>query len=402
MAPAHKLSVSEIDVRGKRVLLRVDFNVPLDARREILDDGRIRAALPTIRHLIAENARVVIMSHLGRPKGKVVAELSLAPVRQRLSDLLRSGVAFATDCVGELAQAMAARLAPGECLLLENLRFHPGETKNDAAFAEQLARLGDLYVNDAFGTAHRAHASTEGITRFLAPRAAGFLIAKELEFLGAALGDPQRPALAILGGAKVSSKITVMTNLLRQVDAIAVGGGMAFTFLKARGLEIGASLFEQDTFETAKKILKRAESSGTAFLLPVDCVVADRMAADAQTRIVSAAEIPPGWIGVDVGPRTVAQFENEIAKASTIVWNGPLGVFELEPFAEGTRRIAQALADSDAVTILGGGETAAAAEKFGLTGKMTHVSTGGGATLEFLEGKTLPGIQALDDAPIEA
>ncbi|MBI1784516.1 phosphoglycerate kinase [Candidatus Sumerlaeota bacterium] len=392
-----KLSVRQLDAKEKRVFLRVDFNVPLNDAGEITDDRRIAESLPTIKLLLAQKARLVIASHLGRPKGKVNPKMSLKPVAKRLGELLGAPVQFASDCVGVEVEKQAAALKPGEVLLLENLRFHPEEEKNDPEFAKQLGKLAEVYVNDAFGTAHRAHASTEGVTHDLKPCAAGLLIEKELKYLGSALTDPKRPEIAILGGAKVSSKISVITNLMKKVDAIAIGGGMAFTFLKAQGHEIGSSLFEAETFETAKSILAEAEKSGVKFLLPSDCVIADKFAADANTQTVSAHHIPAGWMGMDIGPETVALFEAEIAKAGTVVWNGPMGVFEMAPFAEGTRKIAEAMARSNAVTIVGGGETAAAAEEFGVAEKLTHVSTGGGASLEFLEGQVLPGIAALTD-----
>jgi phosphoglycerate kinase len=392
-----KVSVADIDVGGKRVFVRVDFNVPLDADGNIVDDVRLQASLPTIRRLIDHRAKVVLASHLGRPKGKRVPSMSLASVAVRLGDLLGRPVAFCNECVGPEAKAAADRLKPGDVLLLENLRFHAEEEANDAEFARQLAELGDLYVNDAFGTAHRAHASTEGVTHYLRPCVAGLLIQKELEFLGGALSDPVRPELAIVGGAKVSSKISVLTHLLDIVDTVMIGGGMAFTFLKVQGHEIGSSLYEKETAATAETILKKAESAGRKFLLPVDCVIARSLDEGAETRIVPASDIPEGWMGLDIGPKTVAAFEAEIARAGTIIWNGPLGVFEKTPFAAGTRKIAEAVAASRAVTILGGGETAAAAEQFGVASKMSHVSTGGGASLEFLEGRVLPGIAALDD-----
>lgn len=399
MAEYNKRSIRDLDVRGKRVLLRVDFNVPLDEDGNISDDGRIRAALPTIKALLSGGARLIVASHLGRPKGQAVAEMSLKPVAMRLGELLGTEVAFAADCVGAEAEDQAKSLGDGQILLLENVRFHPGEEANEENFARQLASLAEIFVNDAFGTAHRAHASTEGVTRFLSPCVAGLLIEKELEFLGSALGDPKRPAVALLGGAKVSSKIDVITNLLTKMDTILVGGGMAFTFLKAQGFEIGTSLFEEETFETAKEILARSKEAGVAnFLLPTDCIIADKFSEDAQIRVVDVREIPQGWMGLDIGPETIGTFSGEIAEAGTVVWNGPQGVFEMEPFAAGTREIAQAVAESPAVTILGGGETAAAAESFGVAERMTHVSTGGGASLEFLESKVLPGIAALDDA----
>lgn len=392
-----KLSVDQIDVSGKRVLVRVDFNVPMTKTGEITDDGRIRASLPTIQHLIGKKARVILMSHLGRPKGPS-PELSLAPIARRLGELIGSPAGFVAECVGPEVEQAAGALGPGQVLLLENLRFHKEEEKNDPEFAKKLASLGEVYVNDAFGTAHRAHASTEGVTHYLKPCAAGFLIAKELEFLGGALANPARPEVAILGGAKVSSKIAVLKNLLTKVDAILIGGGMAFSFLKAQGHSIGGSLFEEETLPIAKEILAEAEKRGTKFILPADSIVAQKVEAGAPTRTVPSTEIPDGWMGLDIGPAAVRQFAAEIKPARTVIWNGPLGVFEIESFAAGTRQIAEALAASSAVTILGGGETAAAAEKFGLAERMTHVSTGGGASLEFLEGRVLPGIEALDPA----
>ncbi len=398
MTPYRKLCVDQLKVTGRRVLLRVDFNVPLDGHGEVADDGRLRASLPTIRRLIGEGARLVIMSHLGRPKGKVTPSMSLAPVARRLERLLGQPVPLAPDCLGDEVERRVEALRNGEVILLENVRFHPEEEANDPEFARRLARLGEVYVNDAFGAAHRAHASTEGVTRHLSPCAAGFLIQRELRYLGEALEDPERPALAIIGGAKVSSKIGVLRRLMEKVDALAVGGGMAYTFLKAQGLEIGASLFEPETLPTAREVLDRAGSRRVRLLLPVDVVVAEKLSPKASPRVVEAGAIPPGWVGADIGPRTVAQIEHEIAEARTIIWNGPVGVFEMEPFAEGTRRVAEALARSGAVTVLGGGETAAAAARFGVAEAMTHVSTGGGAALEFLEGRVLPGIAALDDA----
>jgi phosphoglycerate kinase len=392
-----KLSVGDVEVAGKRVFVRVDFNVPLDGDGRIVDDIRLQASLPTLRHLIEKGARTVLASHLGRPKGKRVGSMSLAPVAERLADLLGRPVAFCRECVGPEARAAAERLKPGDVLLVENLRFHAEEEANDADFARQLAELGEVYVNDAFGTAHRAHASTEGITHHLDPCVAGFLIQKELQFLGGALSDPARPEVAIVGGAKVSSKIPVLTHLLEIVDTVLIGGGMAFTFLRAQGHEIGSSLFEEETAPTAASILKKAESAGKRFLLPVDCVVARSLDDASETRVVAATAIPAGWMGLDIGPETAAAYADEIAGAGTVVWNGPVGVFEKEAFAAGTRRIAEAMAASGAVTILGGGETAAAAEQFGVASKMSHVSTGGGASLEFLEGRVLPGIAALDD-----
>lgn len=393
----NKMTVSDLDMAGKRVLVRVDFNVPLQDG-EVADDTRIRAALPTIEYLRRQGARVILVSHLGRPKGKVVEELRMAPVARRLSQLLGTEVKTVPACVGPEVEAAAAQLKDGEVLLLENIRFYPGEEKNDPEFAKQLAAIADAYVNDAFGTAHRAHASTVGVAQLL-PAAAGFLMQKELEYLGRALENPERPFLAILGGAKVSDKIGVIRNLLPKVDAIAIGGGMAYTFLKAQGYEVGKSIVDEERLELAKELMAEAKQRGVTFLLPVDVVVADKFAPDAARKVVDVSEIPADWQGLDIGPKTRKQFAKEISRAKTIVWNGPMGVFEWEPFAEGTAEIARAMAESDAVTIVGGGDSAAAVEKFGLADKMSHVSTGGGASLEFLEGKELPGVAVLKDRP---
>ncbi|MFO7264928.1 MAG: phosphoglycerate kinase [Limnochordales bacterium] len=393
----NKMTVSDLDMAGKRVLVRVDFNVPLQDG-EVADDTRIRAALPTIEYLRRQGARVILVSHLGRPKGKVVEELRMAPVARRLSQLLGTEVKTVPACVGPEVEAAAAQLKDGEVLLLENIRFYPGEEKNDPEFAKQLAAIADAYVNDAFGTAHRAHASTVGVAQLL-PAAAGFLMQKELEYLGRALENPERPFLAILGGAKVSDKIGVIRNLLPKVDAIAIGGGMAYTFLKAQGYEVGKSIVDEERLELAKELMAEAKQRGVTFLLPVDVVVADKFAPDAARKVVDVSEIPADWQGLDIGPKTRKLFAKEISRAKTIVWNGPMGVFEWEPFAEGTAEIARAMAESDAVTIVGGGDSAAAVEKFGLADKMSHVSTGGGASLEFLEGKELPGVAVLKDRP---
>jgi phosphoglycerate kinase len=394
----HKLSVESIEVKAKRVFVRADLNVPLDDHGNVTNDRRIRASLPTIQYLLDKGAAVVLASHLGRPKGKVNPAMSLKPVAARLAELLGREVKMAPDCVGPETEALAKALKPGEVLMLENVRFHAEEEKNDLAFAQAMARLAEVYVNDAFGTAHRAHASTEGITRSLRPSVAGFLIAKELKYLGGALADPKRPLLAILGGAKVGTKIGVITNLMRQVDALFIGGGMSYTFLKVQGREIGQSLFDAESAATAQQILEEAAKSGCRIILPVDCVVADKFDAAAQKQVVYVTAIPVGWMGMDAGPKTIEMLKKEIAKAKTIVWNGPIGVFEMEPFAQGTRAVAEALAAGAAVTVLGGGETAQAVEEFGLADKMSLVSTGGGASLEFMEGKLLPGIAALDDA----
>lgn len=368
---------------------------------KITDDSRIQGALPTIRYLIENNAKVILASHMGRPKGSVKPEFSLKPAAERLSELLGAPVAFATDCIGPEAENAVANLQPGNVLLLENVRFHPEEEKNDDAFAAKLASLADIFVQDAFGSVHRAHASTVGITKHVPESVGGLLVEKELRYLGEALGKPERPYVGILGGSKVSSKINVIDSLLQQVDVLMLGGGMTYTFVKAQGGSIGNSLFEEDTLEDAKKALEQAKTLGKKLLLPVDCVACqsdDRPDASAPTKIVPANEIPDGWMGVDIGPESVKLFTAEIEKAKTIVWNGPVGVFELEPFANGTRKVAEAMAASDAVTVIGGGDSAAAALKFGFADKMTHISTGGGASLEYLEGKTLPGIEALSEA----
>jgi len=393
------MPIDDIAVAGKRVLVRVDFNVPLE-KGKITDDTRIVETLPTIRKLLAGKGRLILMSHLGRPKGGPSLEFSLQPVAVRLGELLGVSVKFASDCIGGEVEATAEGLKDGEVLLLENLRFHKEEEKNDETFARSLAKLGDVYVNDAFGSAHRAHASTEGVTRFLKPAVAGYLMQKELAYLGGALENPARPFVAVLGGSKISGKIDVIQNLLGKVDALLIGGGMAFTFYKAEGLEIGSSLLEEDKVALAADLKKQAQVKKTKMLLPVDCVVADRFAVDAERKVVREDEIPGDWMALDIGPDTVKIFRDEILKAKTVVWNGPMGVFEMEPFAAGTNAVAQALADatkSGATTIIGGGDSAAAIAKAGLKDAVSHVSTGGGASLEFLEGKILPGVAALTD-----
>ncbi len=390
----NKKTITDIDVSGKRVLVRVDFNVPLQDGA-VTDDRRIRAALPTIEYLLKNNAAVVLMSHLGRPKGQVVESLRMDPVAARLSELLGHPVKKLDDCVGESVESAVNAMQPGDVILLENTRFHPEEKKNDPQFAAQLAKLGDVYVNDAFGSAHRAHASTAGVTEYLRPAVAGFLLAKELDYLGKALSNPEPPFLAILGGAKVSDKIGVIENLLPKVDALLIGGGMANTFFAAQGLPMGDSLVEKDAIDTAKMLLK---TSGEKLFLPVDAVIADKFDANAEARVVPVDEVPDGWMILDIGPATIAHFANRLAAAKTVVWNGPMGVFEFPRFAEGTFAVARALADlSDAITIIGGGDSAAAVQLSGLSEKMSHISTGGGASLEFLEGKTLPGVAALDE-----
>ena len=392
-----KLSITDVELAGKRVLIRVDFNVPLDARQVVTDDTRIRAALPTIRYALDKGAKVLLLSHLGRPKGKVVPAMSLAPAAKRLSDLLGKPVAMASDCIGDAVEAAAGQLAPGQVLMLENCRFHAGDEKNDEAMSRALAKLCDVFVNDAFGAAHRAHASTVGVTKFVPVAAAGFLMAKELEYLGRAMTNPARPFVAILGGAKVSDKIGVLQNLVTKVDALLVGGGMAYTFLKAQGMEVGASLLEVDKLGVARTILEAARAKGVTFLLPVDHVIAQKVAADAETRIADSTAIPAGWMGLDIGPKARAAFATAIRGAKTVIWNGPMGVFELAPFREGTFSVARAIAESGAISIVGGGDSVAAVTQAGLADRMSHISTGGGASLEFLEGIELPGVAALTD-----
>ena len=392
-----KLSITDVELGGKRVLIRVDFNVPLDERQDVTDDTRIRAALPTIRYALDKGAKVLLLSHLGRPKGKVVPAMSLAPAAKRLSDLLGKPVAMASDCIGEAVEAAVAQLAPSQVLMLENCRFHVGDEKNDEAMSRALAKLCDVFVNDAFGAAHRAHASTVGVTRFVPVAAAGFLMAKELEYLGRAMTNPARPFVAILGGAKVSDKIGVLQNLVTKVDALLVGGGMAYTFLKAQGMEVGASLLEADKLDVARAILEAARAKGVTFLLPMDHVIAQKVAADAETRIADSTAIPAGWMGLDIGPKARAAFATAIRGAKTVIWNGPMGVFELAPFREGTLSVARAIAESGAISIVGGGDSVAAVTQAGLADRMSHISTGGGASLEFLEGIELPGVAALMD-----
>ncbi|MDX9759244.1 MAG: phosphoglycerate kinase [Bacteroidota bacterium] len=396
----NKLTIRDVALGGTRVLTRVDFNVPLDDALEITDDTRLVASLPTINALLAHGASVILMSHLGRPKGAPNPRYSLRPVALRLSALLGRSVMFAPDCVGADVEAMAAALRPGDVLLLENLRFHPEEEANDETFARGLAALGDVFVNDAFGTAHRAHASTEGVARFLRPALAGLLMEKEIDYLGRAVGNPERPYLAILGGAKISGKIDVIANLLTKVDTLLIGGGMMFTFLKAQGMEIGTSLLEEDKLDLARELLAQAKTTGKRLLLPVDTVVGQAFSNDTETRIVPVTEIPAGMMGLDIGPETIAHFSAVIAEARTIVWNGPMGVFEMPAFARGTFAIAEALAAATragAVTVIGGGDSAAAVAQAGLDHSVSHVSTGGGASLELLEGRILPGVAALTD-----
>lgn len=395
-----KKGVEDLQPAGRRVLVRVDFNVPVK-EGEVRDDTRIVAALPTIRHLLEKRARVVLMSHLGRPKGGPDAKYSLKPVAVRLERLLRQPVAFAPDCVGAEVEAMARALEDGQVLLLENLRFHAEEEANDAGFAKQLGALGEMYVNDAFGTAHRAHASTEGVTRFLRPAVAGFLMQKELDYLGKALESPQRPFVAVLGGAKISGKIDVITQLLGKVDRLLVGGAMMFTFLKAQGRPVGRSLVEDDRLELAKSVLEQAKARGVELALPVDCVASAAADGSAPGRVTALEGLGAEEMGVDVGPETVRLFAAKLQDAKTVLWNGPMGVFEVPAFAEGTLGVARAMAGltgCGAVTIVGGGDSVAAIQQAGLAEKFTHLSTGGGASLEFLEGKVLPGVAALDAA----
>ena len=396
----NKKPVTDIDVKGKKVLCRCDFNVPQDKKTgAITDDKRIRAALPTLQYLLDQGAAVIACSHLGKPKGEVKPELSLAPVAKRLEELLGKSVIFASDVVGEDAKAKAAALQPGQIMLLENLRFEKGEEKNDPAFAKALADLAGadgVYVSDAFGTVHRAHASTAGVADYL-PAVSGFLIQKELEIIGGALANPKRPLVAILGGSKVSSKIGVINNLLEIADTIIIGGGMAYTFSAAQGGKIGTSLLEADWEDYANEMVKKAADKGVKLLLPVDTVVADAFAADAKSQVVPAGEIPDGWMGLDIGPKTVELYTSAVADAGTVIWNGPMGVFEFPAFAKGTEAVAEALSKTDAITIVGGGDSAAAVEQLGYADKMTHISTGGGASLEFMEGKALPGVVCLLD-----
>jgi phosphoglycerate kinase len=394
-----KLSIADVPIAGKRVFIRVDFNVPMDKQGHITDDTRIRASLPTIQYATARGAKVVLASHLGRPAGKVDPRYSLKPVAECLSGLLGKNIPLTDDCVGPTVEALVARMRDGDVLLLENLRFHAEEEKNDAMFAQQLARLADVYVNDAFGTAHRAHASTEGMTKFLPVAVAGLLMQAELAHLGQLLATPDRPYLAILGGAKVSDKIGLIFNLLPQLNRVLIGGGMAYTFLVAQGVPVGNSLVEADKVDAARDILTRAATLGVSIQLPEDHVIAEHLDASAATRSVPKDGIPSGWMGVDIGPQTVEAFCRAIGEAKTVVWNGPMGVFEIVPFAKGTNAVAMAVASSQATTIVGGGDSVAAVNQAGVAERITHISTGGGAFLELLEGRELPGVTALTDKP---
>ncbi|MFH1336148.1 MAG: phosphoglycerate kinase [Candidatus Zixiibacteriota bacterium] len=392
-----KLTIDDLKLKDKKVLVRVDFNVPLNNKGEITDDRRIVESLPTIKKILQDGGKAILMSHLGRPKGKT-PELSLLPVAKRLEKLLGKPVKFINDCICPEVEKAVSELKSGECLLLENIRFYAEEEKNNPEFAKKLASLGDIYVNDAFGTAHRAHASTEGVTKYIKQCAAGYLIQKELKYLGMALSNPQRPFVAILGGAKISGKIDVITNLMDKVDALLIGGGMAFTFYKSMGMEIGKSLLEADKVDLAKKILSKAKEKKVNFILPVDVVVAAEAKEDSPSRVVDKDNIPSDMQGLDIGPKTLDVFTKELEKAKTVVWNGPMGVFEVNKFATGTIKIAEELAkitQKGATTIVGGGDSAAAVAKAGLEDKLSHISTGGGASLEFLEGKVLPGVAAL-------
>ena len=392
----NKKTVKDIDLKGKKVLVRCDFNVPMDEQRNITDNTRIVAALPTIKYLLDNNCAIILCSHLGRPKGEFKPEFSLKPVAKELSKLLHQDVMMAEDVVGEDAKTKAANLQQGQIMLLENVRFHKEETDNDPEFSKKLASMAEVYVNDAFGSAHRAHASTAGVAAYL-PAVSGFLIEKELQFLGGAVTNPQRPFVAILGGAKVSDKIGVIDSLLEKVDTLMIGGGMAYTFFKAQGYEVGKSICELDKLDLAKDLMEKAKQKGVKLILPVDTVIAKEPGENVEAKTVKCTEIPADWEGFDIGQETIKIFSEELKNAKTVVWNGPLGLFEFDQFAIGTNEIAKVLAEIDAITIIGGGDSAAAVKKAGLEDKMTHISTGGGASLEFLEGKKLPGIECLMD-----
>ncbi len=396
----HKQTIDDLDLRGKRVFIRADFNVPLDENQNITDDTRIRSTLPTINHAIDEGAKVILASHLGRPKGKPDARFSLAPVAKRLQRFLKKDVRFLTDCVGTEVDDAVAKMRPGDVTLLENLRFHPGEEANDDGFAKSLAGLADIYVNDAFGTVHRNHASVTGITKFVKTAAAGFLLKKEIEYLEGSVANPTRPFVAVLGGAKVSGKLGVINNLQRKVDKVIIGGGMAFTFFKAYGVEVGNSLVEPEMIPVALQMHEAARASGVKFYLPVDCVVATGMEPGAETKIVPIQEIPKGWTALDIGPASVRLFTEALANAKTILWNGPMGVFEMDAYSRGTFAVAHAVANAYALTIVGGGDTALAVHRAGESENISFISTGGGAALQLLEGKPLPGLVALPDREV--
>ena len=388
-------SIDQLNIQGKKILLRVDFNVPLDEKGNITDDARIRAALPTIQHALAQNARILLASHLGRPKGKPEAKYSLAPVARKLGELLRKEVKLAPDCIGPEVEKMASAMKPGDVLLLENLRFHKEEEKNDPNFAKSLASLAEIYVNDAFAVSHRAHASVEAVTKFFKELAAGFLMKEELHYLNRVMESPARPLVAVIGGAKVSGKLEVLKNLSLRVDKLIIGGGMAFTFLKSMGMNVGKSLVEDELLKTAQEILEAANQKGVKVFLPVDCVVADKMDPSAKTQTVPVEKIPPDWMALDIGPATINRFADALKDAKTILWNGPMGVFEMKPFSRGTMEMVQSIVKSGAVSIVGGGDTDTAVRQSGQAQKISYISTAGGAFLELLEGKTLPGVEAL-------
>lgn len=392
----NKKSIEDVAVTGKKVLVRCDFNVPLDENKHITDENRINGAMPTIQYLAGQGAKVILCSHLGRPKGEVNMKYSLKPVADRLSEKLGKEVKLAPDCVGPEVKKMTEEMKNGDVILLENVRFHKEEEKNDPAFAKEMASVADLFVNDAFGTAHRAHASTAGVADYL-PAVCGYLIQKEIDIMGKALSDPQRPFVAILGGAKVSDKIGVIENLLDKVDSLIIGGGMAYTFFKAKGYQIGTSICEDEKIDLAKELMAKAEAKGVKLVLPVDNKVAKEFSNDAEQKTVPSEAIEEGWMGMDIGEKSVALFSDVIKNAKTVIWNGPMGVFEFSNFAEGTRAVAKAVAEADAITIIGGGDSVAAVKQLGFGDKMTHISTGGGASLEFLEGKVLPGIDVLEN-----
>lgn len=393
----NKLTIDDINPKGKRILVRVDFNVPLDADKNVTDDTRIRAALPSIQSLLDRGGRVILMSHLGRPKGKVNEDFRLKPAADRLAELLGKPVKALTDCIGDSVKKEVDAMQDGDVVVLENLRFYAQEEANDPQFCQKLAELGDIYVNDAFGTAHRAHSSTEGVTRFVKPSVAGYLMKKEIEYLVGALQSPARPFVAIMGGSKISGKIDVITNLLDKVDSILIGGAMAYTLLKVKGVEVGDSLVENEKLDVAKQVLDAVEKKGVKFLIPCDHKVASEIGDGIEPQITEGDAVPVGMKGVDIGPKTVAAYKQEIANAKTIVWNGPMGIFEISAFAQGTMEVANAVADSSAVSIVGGGDSVSAVAKAGISDKITHISTGGGASLELLEGKLLPGLAALTD-----